>query len=163
MAIPKRVVSQGQLPPPPPMELWSDGLMVADKEAANIALENYLAEEERKKQEAAKRRVVYVPTTVIRITDQVEGYTKSQMYNCYNFVEPYILKGYGNAINHPAPSKTPKVGSIMVSKEGNRGHYSKVLAVFENDFVIGEFNFIRGFYTERVISKNSPIIKGFYN
>lgn len=163
LTIPKRVIAQGELPPPPPPDKWEDGLMVPDLEAAKIAMENSEAEKEaQRKKEAALRRRVTVPTNVIKITDEVPGYTKKQMYNCWNFVKDDIIIGMGAARNHPAPLKKPEIGAIMVSYEGPKGHYSRVLAVFEKEFVIGEFNFESGYYTERVIPNNYPLIKGFY-
>jgi len=161
--MPKRVVSQGQLPPPLPPDKWADGVMVQDPEAATIALQNYEIEQQKQRErEAQLRRRVTVPTNVIKITDEVPGYTKSQMYNCWNFVKDDIIIGMGAAMNHPAPLEQPQIGAIMVSYEGPKGHYSRVLAVFEKEFVVGEFNFEGGYYTERVIPKNFPLIKGFY-
>lgn len=163
MTIPNKVVSQGVGQPLKQSELWEDGLMVANMESATIALENWKTEQERIKNEALIRRVRYIPTTVITIQDHYDGYTKKELSNCWNFVRDDIIIGVGNAKNHPAPLKNPEIGFIMISYESSRGHYSRVLAVFENEFVIGEFNYISGYYTERIIKKNDPRIKGFYN
>ena len=55
----------------------------------------------------------------------------------------------------------------MVSYESKRGHYARVLGVLNDEFIVGEFNYVRdkygnGAYTERIIKKGSPQIKGFY-
>ena len=110
----------------------------------------------------SNRRNERVGSSVLTIKYEYEGYTKEQLGNCYNFVKDDILIGYGDARNHPAPLKAPEIGSIMVSYESKSGHYARVLGVLNDEFIIGEFNFVDDAYTERVIKKNNPIIKGFY-
>lgn len=112
--------------------------------------------------EQNKRRERYQPTSVTLVMYSYPGFTKTELGNCYNFVRDDILIGYGAARNHPAPLKDPEIGEIMVSYESASGHYAKVIGVLNDEFVVAEFNYIRGAYTERIIKKGSPQIKGFY-
>ena len=102
------------------------------------------------------------PTKIIKVESSYQGYEKWQLSNCWQFVKSQVIQGTGFAKNHPINSKIPTVGAVMISYEGYTGHYAKVLAVFRDEFVVGEFNYKHGYYTERVIPNNYKLIKGFY-
>ena len=140
----------------------TDQYLQADTGVAEQLFADWTVEQKRLL-EQKQRRERRVPTNVLVVKDKVDGYTQGQLKNCWEFVQNYILKGYGAAKNHPINHDDPRVGSIMVSYESPKGHYSKVIVVFEKDFIVAEFNYVSGYYTERVIPKNSPIIKGFWN
>lgn len=68
-------------------------------------------------------------------------------------------KAYGAVV-----SKTPSVGTIMVSTESRFGHVAYVESVDDNGFTVSEMNYVKfGKTNTRWISKNSPVIRGFIN
>lgn len=85
-------------------------------------------------------------------------------YNCVGYVKskrqlPYPLLTLQDKVAK-IDSKEPEVGAVAITPESWYGHLSIVLEVKENTLVIEEGNYISGYRTVRVISKDFPI--GYY-
>ena len=87
---------------------------------------------------------------------------------CTYFVKqekPEIPNNWGNAINWPTNTDTPRVGSVVKTRESRLGHVAIVIEVKSSSIVIKEMNGTAGWnrVNTREILINYPLIVGYYN
>jgi len=150
---------------------------------------NRIKEEERQKREAQRQRQLAeqqrrtASTSLGRITSRISstrsyeviGVMKQGTGWCtwyVNYRRPDLPSGMGNAGQYLvnarryglATSDTPAPGRIMVTNESPWGHVAIVESVQADTVTIVEMNYAgRHIVTRRVISRYSPIIKGYVN
>ena len=79
--------------------------------------------------------------------------------------KPEIPNTWGNAINWPTNSDTPRVGGIIQTRESRLGHVALVISYNETSVTFSEMNGTSGWgkINTRTLPINSWVIKGYIN
>jgi surface antigen len=103
------------------------------------------------------------PTGVVVSTDG----TITNLCSCVTFAKQRSginVGSIGVARNHPINSQTPKVGGIVVLREGKVGHVAVVIGVENGSIILDEANYVHCHRTTgRTLPLDSPDIRGYFN
>lgn len=93
----------------------------------------------------------------------VKPVPKSKYCSCVLYVKSLIntTERWGYARDVKATSQEPAIGKVVLTKESRLGHVALITEVEETRFKVTEANYHRCKKSERWISKDNPLIRGY--
>jgi len=120
---------------------------------------------QREEQEREQRETIARETNRYKSPSSGNGYPYGWCTYYVKEKKPEIPNTWGNAINWPTNSDTPRVGGIIQTRESRLGHVALVISYNETSVTFSEMNGTAGWgkIDTRTLPINSWVIKGYIN